>query len=176
MPAALIPHFHMLGRYNTIANERLYEVCAELSDEQYRKEGPGSFGSIHRTLNHILLGDQIWMNRFTTEEVTSTPPLATILHEDFPSLREARVIEDARIEAFLAGLTDSFLRNPVCYYNSAGKYFEDPLTLVLQHMFNHATHHRGQVHVMLSQFGKTVNLDMHRAINPIQIARAADHR
>lgn len=176
MPVALIDHFQMLGRYNTIVNERLYDACAELSDEQYRKEGPGSFGSIHRTLNHILLGDQIWMNRFTTPEVTSTPPLGTILHEKLLALREARVIEDARIEAFLAGMTDSFLRTPVCYYNSAGKYFEDPVTLVLQHMFNHATHHRGQVHVMLSQFGKTVNLDMHRTINPAEQARAADQR
>src|SRR4051794_16494491 len=120
MSASLISHFQMLGRYNAIVNERLYEVCAELSEEQYRKEGPGSFGSIHRTLNHLLLGDQIWMNRFTSPEVTSTPPLGTILHQNFPILREARVIEDARIEAFLAGLTDSFLRAPVCYYNSAG--------------------------------------------------------
>jgi len=176
MSASLISHFQMLGRYNAIVNERLYEVCADLSEQQYRKEGPGSFGSIHRTLNHLLLGDQIWMNRFTSPEVTSTPPLGTILHQNFPILREARVIEDARIGAFLAGLTDSFVRTPVCYCNSAGKYFEDPLTLVLQHMFNHATHHRGQVHVMLSQFGKTVNLDMHRAINPIELARAADQR
>src|SRR3954465_13576459 len=123
MPAALIPHFHMLGRYNTIANERLYQVCTQLSDEQYRKEGPGSFGSVHRTLNHILLGDQIWMNRFTTTEVPHTPPLGTIVHENCPALREARVIEDARIEACLAGLTDSFLRTPAWLYSSPREDF-----------------------------------------------------
>jgi len=166
MRASLITHFQMLGRYNSIVNERLYEVCAGLPDEEYRKEGPGSFRSIHRTLNHILLGDRIWMNRFASTEVTTTPALATVLHDEFPALREARVIEDARIEVFLAGLTDGYLRGVVQYHNSAGKYHEDPITLVLQHMFNHATHHRGQVHVMLAQFGKTVNLDMHRAIHP----------
>lgn len=166
MGASLITHFQMLGRYNTIANERLYQVCSELADEEYRKEGPASFRSIHRTLNHILLGDRIWMNRFTTTEVTSTPALATILYDELPALRDARVIEDARIEAFLAGLTDGYIRSIVRYHNNAGKYHEDPIPLVLQHMFNHATHHRGQVHVMLSQFGRTVNLDMHRAIHP----------
>ncbi len=166
MGASLVTHFQMLGRYNTIVNERLYAVCAELTDEEYRQEGVGSFRSIHRTLNHILLGDQIWMTRFTTTGVTSTPALATILYDDFPALRQARVQEDARIEAFLAGLTESFLGSTVTYQNNAGKLFEDSVTLVLQHMFNHQTHHRGQIHVMLSQFGRTVNLDMHRAIHP----------
>lgn len=166
MGASLVTHFQMLGRYNSVANERLYAVCAELTDEEYRQEGPGSFRSIHKTLNHILLGDQIWMTRFTTSDVTSTPALATILYDDFSMLREARVLEDARIEAFLAGLTDGYLRGTVSYINNAGKYFEDPIMLVLQHMFNHQTHHRGQIHVMLSQFGKTVNLDMHRVIHP----------
>lgn len=166
MGASLVTHFQMLGRYNAIANERLYAVCSELTDEEYRREGPGSFRSIHKTLNHILLGDQIWLTRFTTPEVTSTPALATILYDEFPALREARVLEDARIDAFLDGLTESFLRGTVTYVNNSGKRFEDPILLVLQHLFNHQTHHRGQIHVMLSQFGRSVNLDMHRAIHP----------
>jgi uncharacterized damage-inducible protein DinB len=166
MGASLVTHFQMLGRYNTVVNERLYAVCAELSDEEYRQEGVGSFRSIHKTLNHILLGDQIWMTRFTTSEVTSTPALATVLYDELPALREARALEDARIEAFLSGLTEAYLRGNVRYVNSAGKLFEDQICLVLQHMFNHQTHHRGQIHVMLAQFGRTVNLDMHRAIHP----------
>jgi len=166
MGANLVTHFQMLGHYNTIVNDRLYTVCAELPDEDYRREGPASFRSIHRTLNHILLGDQVWMQRFTSSEVTSTPALATILYDELPALREARQREDARIEHFLAGLTEGYLRGHVEYVNNAGKQYADPVTLVLQHMFNHQSHHRGQIHVMLSQFGKSVNLDMHRAIHP----------
>jgi len=106
------------------------------------------------------------MTRFSSTDVTSTPALATILYDEFPALRDARAMMDARIEAFVAGLTEAYLRGVVRYHNNAGKYHEDSIPLVLQHMFNHATHHRGQVHVMLSQYGQTVNLDMHRAIHP----------
>jgi uncharacterized damage-inducible protein DinB len=166
MGTNFVAHFQMLGRYNTIANERLYAVCAELPDQEYRREGAGSFRSIHRTLNHILLADQIWMQRFTSSEVTSTPALATILYDEFPALREARVQEDTRLEEFLAGLTEGFLAGQVEYVNNSGRHFADPVTLVLQHVFNHQTHHRGQIHVMLGEFGRTVNLDLHRAIHP----------
>jgi uncharacterized damage-inducible protein DinB len=166
MSASPVTQFQMLGLYNSIANERLYDVCAQLSDEEYRREGWGSFRSVHRTLNHILLADRIWFDRLSSPEVTSTPALGTVLYEDFGELREARLLEDARIEAFLAGLTEGFLRGSVTYVNSTGKQYEDPVMLALQHVFNHQTHHRGHIHVMLSQFGKTVNLDMHRAINP----------
>src|SRR5579883_3592023 len=97
----LLAHFQMLARYNRIANERLYERCAQLDPVEYRKQRKGSFGSIHALLNHILLGDRIWMSRFEGGGRT-TPPLATILYDEFPALREARVEEDARIERFFA--------------------------------------------------------------------------
>ncbi len=64
MSTELIQHFRMLARYNRIANERIYECCAQLNDEEYRRERAVSFGSIHLLLNHILLGDRIWMSRF----------------------------------------------------------------------------------------------------------------
>jgi uncharacterized damage-inducible protein DinB len=60
----LVAHFQMLARYNKIANERLFEACARLEPAEYRKQRQGSFGSIHGLLNHLLLGDQIWMARF----------------------------------------------------------------------------------------------------------------
>jgi uncharacterized damage-inducible protein DinB len=60
----LLSHFQMLARYNTIANERVFAKCAELDDAEYRKRRQGSLGSIHGLLNHLLLGDRIWMARF----------------------------------------------------------------------------------------------------------------
>ena len=93
----------MLARYDRIANERLYERCSALSDSEYPMNRAGLFGSIHALLNHILLGDRIWMSRFEGGGQT-TPPLNTIVYEDFPQLRDARVAEDARIEAFFGSL------------------------------------------------------------------------
>jgi uncharacterized damage-inducible protein DinB len=173
MAATLIAHFQMLARYNTIANERLYEACSRLDNEEYRRERAASFRSVHRTLNHILLGDRIWMARFTETGHANTPPLGSELYPDFVSLRAARVAEDARIEAFLAdaafqaGAAEEFLAKEVRYVNSAGEHHADPAGLLLAHLFNHQTHHRGQVHTMLSQTAvKPPALDMHRAIRP----------
>jgi uncharacterized damage-inducible protein DinB len=161
-----LEHFRTLARYNTTVNQRLYAACAALDDTEYRKERFGSFGSIHRTLNHILLGDRVWMERFEGAE-THTPALSTILYEDFASLRGAREAEDQRIERFMAALTEEQLNRTVRYVNSAGIAFADPAPLVMAHMFNHQTHHRGQVHTMLSHAGiQPPSLDMHRAIKP----------
>jgi uncharacterized damage-inducible protein DinB len=96
----LITYFQMLARYNRIANERLLETCAQLEAAEYRRHGSGSFGGIHGLLNHLLLGDQIWMARFEGNGY-ATPPLNTVLFEDFSDLRFARVVEDVRIEKFL---------------------------------------------------------------------------
>ena len=164
---ALIPHFQTLARYNTIVNQRLYDACSALTDTEYRKERFGSFGSIHRTLNHILLGDRVWMDRFEGAGMT-TPPLDMILYEEFPVLLDARQSEDARIEQFMEALTDDFFGREIRYVNSKGVEFSDPAALVVPHMFNHQTHHRAQVHTLLSHAGvKPPSLDMHRAIRPV---------
>src|SRR5215475_12793985 len=97
----LLTHFQMLARYNRIANERLYEKCAQLDPEEYRKQRHGSFGSIHALLNHILLGDRIWMSRLQGGGAT-TPVLSTVLFENFPDLHTARKEFDIPIEAFFA--------------------------------------------------------------------------
>ena len=82
--------FRMLARYNRIANERLYEQCANLDPVEYRRERRGSFGSIHALLNHILLGDRIWMSRFAGGGST-TPPLNSILYDTFAELQRSTV-------------------------------------------------------------------------------------
>jgi uncharacterized damage-inducible protein DinB len=167
MAASLIAHFQMLALYNTIANERLYEACGRLDEEEYRRPRAGSFGSIHRTLNHILLGDRLWVDRFTETGGATTPPLGSELYAEFSGLRAARQAEDARLQALLASATEDFLVKEVRYVNSAGQPHADPAAFLLAHLFNHQTHHRGQIHVMLSQTPvRPPALDMHRAIRP----------
>jgi uncharacterized damage-inducible protein DinB len=162
----MLDAFRVFGRYNRIANERLYEQVGKLDVAEYRRERRGSFGSIHGLLNHILVGDRIWMSRFAGGGKT-TPPLNTILFETFAEINTARAEEDARIEAFFEKVDGNFLIKPLAYTNSRGIDYVDVAGPAVLHFFNHQTHHRGQVHVMLSQteVGPPA-LDMHRILNP----------
>jgi uncharacterized damage-inducible protein DinB len=146
----LLSPFQMFARYGRAANERLYAQCALLDDAEYRKQRQGSFGSIHALLNHMLLADQVWTLRFEGNG-QHTPPLDTILFEEFDSLREARAEQDERIESFFAQTTPEFLGGLLSYVNSRGMATTLPTMLAVGQIFNHQTHHRGQVHVMLSQ-------------------------
>ncbi len=158
--------FETLALYNRLANERLYEACAALSDEERRRDRKAFFGSIHATLNHIMVGDRIWLARFESCEVPSTG-LNAELYSDFAELAAARRIEDARIEAFAARLTPDDTSGNISYVNNEGRALEDPKGLLLFHLFNHQTHHRGQIHDMLCQAGhRGLVLDMHRVIRP----------
>jgi uncharacterized damage-inducible protein DinB len=159
-------HFQMLARYNRVANERLFAGCAGLDDAEYRKRRAGSFGSIHGLLNHILLGDRRWLGLFESGE-RRTPPLNQILYGDFSALRSAREREDARIEAFFAALDSAFWVRSFAYTNNQGKDYIETAHVACSHLFNHQTHHRGQVHVMLSQTPVAPpSLDLHRILNP----------
>jgi uncharacterized damage-inducible protein DinB len=162
----LTGHYQMLARYNRIANERLYEACAKLSDEEYRQHRQASFGSIHSLLNHILLGDRIWIDRFEGGGLT-TPALNTILYDQFGELRAARVEQDAKIEQFFGRADAGIFGKSFTYINSRGQQYTDQTFLAAAHLFNHQSHHRGQVHVLLSQTSvPPPSLDMHRIIKP----------
>jgi uncharacterized damage-inducible protein DinB len=162
----LIDHFGILARYKRVANQRLFEAVARLDPAEYYKPRAGSFGSIHGLLNHILLGDRIWMARFEGGG-HETPALNTVLFDDFPTLAPARSDLDARIKAFFASLGPDFLQRSFAYVNNKGFEYVESAPVAAAHFFNHQTHHRGQVHVMLSQTDvPPPSLDLHRIINP----------
>ena len=162
----LIRNFRRLARYNCLANERLYAACARLSEAARKQARRAFFGSIHGTLNHILVGDRIWLARFAGSQAPSSG-LDAILYEDFDALWDARKVEDARIESFAAGLTPAFLEGSIRYVNNAGLEYDDPVEILVPHLFNHQTHHRGQVHDMLSQTEvPPPSLDLHRVLKP----------
>ncbi|RAU21682.1 damage-inducible protein DinB [Paramagnetospirillum kuznetsovii] len=138
-----------LARYNAWANQRLYEACSRLPGEAISCPRPSFFGSILATLNHVLIGDMLWMGRFTGDESHGIKGLDQILHADFGRLVQARQDMDARIVTFFeAPLGD--LEAVFAYRTAAGQDTATPRGLTMLHMFNHATHHRGQVHDMLS--------------------------
>jgi uncharacterized damage-inducible protein DinB len=154
------------ARYNRLANETLFEACSGLSDAEYRRDLGAFFGSVLGTLNHLLLGDTIWMTRFEGGTHPSTS-LDAILFDQFDALRAARAQMDRRIERFFETLPHDFERGSVRYVNNAGLESEDPLSVILPHFFNHQTHHRAQVHTLLSQLGHNPPvLDLHRVLRP----------
>ena len=167
MTDELARNFQMLAGYNKLANRRLYETCACLPDSERKKCRPAFFGSINGTLNHLMVGDRLWLARFSDEEIPFTN-LDTILYEDFGELREAREEEDVRIEEFAARIDERFLQGSIRYVNNEGRTVEDPTALLIAHFFNHQTHHRGQIHDMLTQTEASPPvLDLHRVIRPV---------
>ena len=159
-------HFSTLALYNEKANRILYDACARLEDSARKQARPAFFSSIHGALNHILVGDRIWMARFEGETAPSTR-LDAILHEAFDDLRAAREAMDLRITAFMERLAPEFLAGSIHYVNNEGKTFDDPVAMLLIHFFNHQTHHRGQVHGLLSQTDvPPPSLDLHRVLKP----------
>ena len=113
------------ARYNRLANELLYAACARLSDADYRRDLGAFFGSVHGTLNHLLLGDTIWMTRFEGGAHPSSG-LDAILFDDFAALRAARQAMDRRIERFFDDLPSGFDRGSVRYVNNSEFDTEDP--------------------------------------------------
>lgn len=145
-------HFEMFAFYNAWANRRLYSAVAGMSDEM-RKAPAGFFGSLHNTLNHLVVADRIWMHRFTGEGETYNR-LDEVPYPDFTELRAARAELDHRIAAFVATTTYENLRGEFTYTPiSIPEPITQPLGPALAHFFNHQTHHRGQCHHMLTAAG-----------------------
>ena len=158
----MIHHFRQLTDYNSGANIRLYDAYAVRSDAELQRDRKGSFNSIQGTLNQILVGGRIWMAQFTDGVEPATDRV-----RELNALRPARFAEDDQIREFIERIDANFPEGKIVYVKNEGRMLKDTRHPLLAHFFNHQTHHRGQVHCMLSQAGvATPILDMHRVINP----------
>lgn len=145
--------FPSLARYNAWANRRLYDSVATLSDAEVGRARPAAyFGSILGTLNHILVGDRIWLGRIEGPDA-GLASLDQILHRDLAGLHAARQSEDARIIAFVDRLAADDLEKEIGYRTTIGEPWTTPLGDILIHLFNHQTHHRGQTHALIKEAG-----------------------
>lgn len=144
-------HFALMAEYNAWANGRLYRMAGQLTDEQYRRDVGAYFGSLHGTLNHLLVADRIWLWRLTG---TGEPPtrLDAVLFEDLAGLAAARRLEDERIVQFVDSQADPQFDAAIEYRSRHGSE-RRALREVLAHLFNHQTHHRGQAHAILTSLG-----------------------
>ena len=143
----------LMARYNRWMNQRLYAACVGLSDEQRKQDRGAFFGSIHGTLNHLLCGDTAWMNRFTGKPLSGLHARIE-LHADFPDLHAARERMDQAILAWAETIRQEWLDADFGYVSLIdGSSRTRPAWQLVTHLFNHQTHHRGQVTTLLSQCG-----------------------
>ncbi|MCL5777879.1 DinB family protein [Limibaculum sp. FT325] len=136
-------HFEMFAGYNAWADDRLYTAMAALTEDEARADLGAFFGSVHRTLNHIMVADLIWLARLRGQP---NPPFALdhILHDDREELRAARRVLDADIIRCVAAFAEAELADAITYRPIT---LPEPVTgtraAILAHVFNHQTHHRG---------------------------------
>jgi uncharacterized damage-inducible protein DinB len=146
-------HCQMFAAYNGWMNRKIYESAARLNDAQRKEDRGAFFGSIHATLNHLLWGDRLWLSRFNGK----TYPVGKIgvdLYDDFAELLEARRALDDDLGAWAATVTEAQLAGTLTWFSGvAQREFSRPVWLCVSQMFNHQTHHRGQVTTLLKQAG-----------------------
>jgi uncharacterized damage-inducible protein DinB len=146
----------MMASYNAEMNRRLYAAAARLPDEARRQQCGAFWGSIHGTLAHLLWGDRQWMSRFAGWE-KNTAALKDSAADDrpFAALQADRVAMDGRIEAWAGRVEQSWLDGDLVWFSgAAGREVQKPLAVLMPHFFNHQTHHRGQVHAMITAAGE----------------------
>ncbi|MDQ6965521.1 MAG: DinB family protein [Mariprofundaceae bacterium] len=157
-------YLQRMARYNQWMNRKLFEKTALRPAEAVRKNRHAFFASLLGTLNHIMVAELFWLRRFAAHKACKeslaaladfpTPEsLHDILFPDFTEFAAARERLDALILAFSQAWTDELLATPIRYRNMAGEKHERELGPLLQHFFNHQTHHRGQATTLLFQAG-----------------------
>jgi uncharacterized damage-inducible protein DinB len=144
-----------MARYNRWQNGSLYGVAEPLGDAERRRDRGAFFGSIHATLSHLLWADRIWMSRLAgMPRPEGGIPESVSLYSDWNELKRTRATFDAVMVDWADGLDAASLDGELTWYSGAIKAeLRKPIWLLVTHMFNHQTHHRGQVHCMLTQAG-----------------------
>jgi len=150
-------------------NLNLYAAAGQLTPQQLMQERGAFFGSICGTLNHILVGDIIWLTRFSKHStafnalkgVTALPVPGTldeILYQQMTELKQQRERLDRMVCQFTAELTEELLNTSLQYKNTKGLRFSKNFGQLIQHFFNHQSHHRGQLSTLLYQAGIDVGV------------------
>jgi uncharacterized damage-inducible protein DinB len=148
---SLAEHFVEMARQNLWANARLYQACGQLTDTERRAPRTAFFGTIHRTLAHILLVDDYYVG--TLVDGHAPRPEGDDAEDgrgDFATLAADQAASDRRLLVFCEGLTPARLADRIVLEGEGGGRLPERLAAVLPHLFLHQTHHRGQVHAMLS--------------------------
>jgi len=143
-----------MARYNRWQNENLYGAADQLSDEARRLDRGSFFKSIHATLSHVLWADQIWMSRLSDWDAPTGPSREVPLYEDWDDLKARRFAADQIFLTWSDTLSQADVDGDLEWYSGTlGRGMTSPRGVCIMQVFNHQTHHRGQVHAMLTAAG-----------------------
>ena len=150
--------YQRMAAYNGWMTEKVYAAAGKLSDAERKEDRGAFFKSVHSTLNHILFADRAWLGRFTgrTYEIKG---MGVDLYENFADLTAAQSAINQDTIAFARDLTPDWLAGTQEWTSGMdGITRQRPRWLLVTHMFNHQTHHRGQVTTLLTQAGIDVGV------------------
>lgn len=144
-----------MAHYNLWQNESLYGAADTLGDEARRLDRGAFFRSIHGTFCHLLWADRMWLSRFAGTPKPSVPGTeSSRMIEAWDELVAERRVTDALIGDWAAGLTPEWLAEDLTWVSGIScRELTRPKALLVMHFFNHQTHHRGQIHAMLTAAG-----------------------
>ncbi|WP_199748498.1 DinB family protein [Candidimonas sp. SYP-B2681] len=150
--SAITPHLYMLAGYHHWANVLLLKEVASVSDDDYFSSVGLYFGSIHGTLNHMLLGDRSWHGRFVNK-----PEAFLSLAQEVEADRHAlagQIIDRQNVwHTLIDSTSDQVMAGELQYRTTANEPATTPWIGTLIHVFNHASHHRGQISAALTGLG-----------------------
>lgn len=151
-------HVVMMARYNAWQNRQIMDVVKVMDEKALHKDHKAFFGSIFATLNHVLWGDTLWMSRFCNDVAKPDVPgdQSTSYTKSAQDWQHARFSLDGRIRIWAETLSNVDLAGDLIWYSGLeGRDMSQSRALLITHMFNHQTHHRGQVHAMLTASGQS---------------------
>lgn len=162
-------NLNLLARYNQWMNNNLYQLASTLTQDELLQNRGAFFGSVAGILNHLLVADLIWLNRFkqlaiqpkALQPLSNLPKptaLDQLLYQDFKQLHKVRKQIDTLFLTLCVELDEQQLQQLLSYKNMKGDSMRKPFSSVLQHVFNHQTHHRGQLTTLFSQMGLDVGV------------------
>ena len=152
-------YFLMLAHYNQWANQKLFSTLIGLTEEQLNQDCKVYFKSLMQTANHVLVGDILWFERINGV-VASTYALDEVLYNQLAQLENARIEHDQILINFIHEHDEVSFHQAITYVRR-GQVYTEPLIEILAHVFNHQTHHRGQMHSMIFELTATsLELDL----------------
>src|SRR5512147_401820 len=142
-----------MAAYNDWMNRKVYRAAAGLTDAERKADRGAFFRSLHSTLNHLLWADRVWLRRFNGKDYP-VGKMGADLYDSFDELVDARRAMDDEIGAWAAQLDGAQLAGTLTWFSKVAQCeMSRPRWLCVMQMFNHQTHHRGQVTTLLMQAG-----------------------
>ncbi|MEM9710187.1 MAG: DinB family protein [Pseudomonadota bacterium] len=148
-------YFGTMARYNRWQNRSIFGAADGIGEAARREDRGAFFRSIHETLSHLMWGDTVWMARLDGWDMPEVG-LSDSPHwvKDWDDMKARRPELDAKLLAWSLSLEEADTEGEFAWWSdAAGREMRLPKATCMMQIFNHQTHHRGQVHAMLTAAG-----------------------